>query len=367
MAKINKLSAKATALLPEFREQWRANGLRTGATNRVLSADAVRRAYAWIGQPAPMVLHARGPLEVFAYASLLRTQADNQLGGQLGDQLRDQLWGPLRDQLWGQLRDQLRDQLWDQLGDQLMDPLWDPLWNAIWSYGQAELCWAAYYRFAIDHAGVVVTDRQNQGLAIWEDLGRSSSIVLSWPGVSIVVDHPQTLLFNDLHRLHSVTGPAISYADGYAVYAGNGVRIDPGIGASLLAGRLTADEIRKLGNVEVRRVAVERYESVHGKGAYLADSGAEILHEDTDQYGRPRKLMRIEQGDDEPYVGVQVTNSSPEPDGSHKQYVLRVDPSLRVLPRSGRPSGDGQAMTCHNAVASTFGRRGEDYAPVIET
>lgn len=361
MAKIEKLSAESEALLPDFRERWRSIGLSVGPSDRALSADAVRRAYARIDRPAPIVLHARGPLDAIFFACVLRTQ-NGQLGGQLWGQIRGQLWDQLGGQFEGQLRGQLRGQLWGQIRDQLRG-----VYSAIWSYGQTESYWASYYRFAIEHAGVTVTDRQRSGLAIWEDLARSCSLVLSWSGVTIVVDHPQALLFNEQRRLHSVVGPAISYADGYAVYAVNGVRIDPGIGEALLAGRLTTGAIRDLRNVEVRRVAIERYESVHGKGAYLVASGAQVLHEDVDQHGRPRKLLRIELGDDEPYVGVQVTNSSPEPDGSYKQYVLRVDPELRPLPRSGRPSGDGQAMTCHNAVASTFGRRGEEYAPVMET
>jgi hypothetical protein len=69
-------------------------------------------------------------------------------------------------------------------------------------------------------------------------------------------------------------------------------------------------------------------------------------------------------------VLVEVTNSTPEPDGTRKLYYLRVHPELRPLPDPANPNaqlGAPQAMTCHNAVASTFGRRGEDYHPEIET
>ena len=59
-----------------------------------------------------------------------------------------------------------------------------------------------------------------------------------------------------------------------------------------------------------------------------------------------------------------------------KQYVLPVDPQLRPLP-DGTWSADRQvawlaqqlpqAPTAHNAVASTFGLRGEAYQPCVET
>lgn len=58
-------------------------------------------------------------------------------------------------------------------------------------------------------------------------------------------------------------------------------------------------------------------------------------------------------------------NSTLEPDGSRKDYVLAVHPQLRPLFASG--FGQSQKFTCHNAVASTFGLRGEEYHPEMET
>lgn len=62
---------------------------------------------------------------------------------------------------------------------------------------------------------------------------------------------------------------------------------------------------------------------------------------------------------------VRVVNSTPEPDGSHKRYMLRVHPELRPLLDEGL--GQPQKMTARNAVASTFGLRGEEYAPYAES
>jgi hypothetical protein len=62
---------------------------------------------------------------------------------------------------------------------------------------------------------------------------------------------------------------------------------------------------------------------------------------------------------------VKVRNSTPEPDGSVKDYFLRVHPQLRPMIDGGL--GDPQPMTARNAVASTFGLRGEEYHPTVET
>ena len=63
---------------------------------------------------------------------------------------------------------------------------------------------------------------------------------------------------------------------------------------------------------------------------------------------------------DEPLVMVKVMNSTPEPDGSFKPYFLRVHPELRPLLQDNQV-GEPQYMSGRNAVASTFGLRGEEY------
>ncbi len=56
--------------------------------------------------------------------------------------------------------------------------------------------------------------------------------------------------------------------------------------------------------------------------------------------------------EDEPVVMVEVQNSTPEPDGTHKTYFLRVPPTMQ---------------TAHEAVAWTFGLGGQQYSPSAES
>ncbi|GAA2645547.1 hypothetical protein GCM10009864_04690 [Streptomyces lunalinharesii] len=63
-------------------------------------------------------------------------------------------------------------------------------------------------------------------------------------------------------------------------------------------------------------------------------------------------LWRVDLPDDEPVVMVEVVNSTPEPDGTHRTYWLRVPPRTR---------------TARQGVAWTFGIAEEGYAPVLET
>ena len=80
---------------------------------------------------------------------------------------------------------------------------------------------------------------------------------------------------------------------------------------------------------------------------YLLDSGAEIRH--YDQYGT---LYVTEQSNDEQIVMVRVTNSTPEQNGEHRTYFLRVPPNM---------------MTAREAVAWTFGLTTDEYFPQVES
>ena len=94
------------------------------------------------------------------------------------------------------------------------------------------------------------------------------------------------------------------------------------------------------------------------------DGGAEKLH--TDERGT---LWRKPVPNDEALVMVEVLNSTPEPDGSIKTYFLPCHPELRPnpVPANGMRMGEPQKLTASNAIASTFGLRGEQYAPAQET
>jgi len=116
--------------------------------------------------------------------------------------------------------------------------------------------------------------------------------------------------------------------------------------------RITFAEIQTETNAEVRRVLIERY----GLSRYLLDSKAVRLCED--EFG---EVYKTDVQEDEPLVMVKVMNSTAEPDGSFKPYFLRIHPELRPL-LANNQLGEPQYLSGRNAVASTFGMRGEEYA-----
>jgi len=201
-----------------------------------------------------------------------------------------------------------------------------------------------------------------------ERLARSAFMVLSWRGATILVQHPSIARLDDRQRLHCVDGPALAWPDGYAVYAISGIRLAPERGAAMAAETLTARQILDEPNAEVRRVLVATYNR-GDSGRWVRDLDAQPVHVDVDAMGHPRRLYRIEQPGDEPYTLIEVTNSTPEPDGHRKRYQFRVDPELRPARDRGmrHKSPKPQELTCQNAIASKYGCYGHEFRPAIET
>lgn len=336
--RIMKLTPEQERELPKFRDEWRKIGIRTGhdAECERLGREAVLDAHKEIGAKPPLVLWARSPMEAL----------------RMGDAIERAL-SP----------DEKRKELDAQkLGDRLRR-----IWNQQWSWGQTSGFWVAWYRFALQ-IGVQVSEENDRRLRIHERLAAACYAVISLGGIEILVQHPTVAAFDDRQRLHRTDGPALEWADGYAVFVVHGVRLDTELGARMSSRALTAKEISEHANAEVRRVLVEVH-NAGDTGRYLRELGAKVVDEDLDALGLPRRLLRIEQSGDEPIVAIEVTNSTSEPDGSRKKYTFRCHPELRPLPVPGIRTGFGpsQKPTCQNAIASTYGYLGDEFMLEVQT
>ncbi|WP_246562387.1 DUF6745 domain-containing protein [Streptomyces roseirectus] len=178
-------------------------------------------------------------------------------------------------------------------------------------------------------------------LAGLAEVCRSAGWWWAFEEVAVVCERPVELHRDEAGRLDRGDGPALAFADGFALCAWRGMPVPPGFLdelRTLVPQRIQAEE-----NAELRRVMLEFY----GYERYLTDSGAKPVHRD-----ETGVLWRIEMGIDEPVVMVEVTNSTPEPDGSRNVYWLRVPPRTR---------------TAREGVAWTFGLDASAYAPLQET
>lgn len=167
-----------------------------------------------------------------------------------------------------------------------------------------------------------------------------------WPFERLVIltERPTAIQLDGEGRLHSADGPAVTYPDGLSIWSWQGVTVPRHVIEE--PERITARQIQRESNVEVRHIMLERY----GADRYLRVAGAERVSSDDTGI-----LWCSDMGDGidaEPLVMVEVRNSTPEPDGSHKHYWLRVPPHIR---------------SAREGVAWTFGLPTGDYRPLVES
>ena len=158
--------------------------------------------------------------------------------------------------------------------------------------------------------------------------------------VSILQHRPLEIHRDEQHELHNLNGPAVKYrgcenSTKYSnIYAVHGVRVPK----KVVELDYDVKDIDSEKNAEVRRVMIELY----GQAKYILDSNAKEIH--SDEFGT---LYQKELAEDEPMMMVKVVNSTQEPDGTFKDYWIRVDPKAY-----------GGIKTARAAVASTW--RNED-------
>ncbi len=208
---------------------------------------------------------------------------------------------------------------------------------------------------------------EHEKYAAWEACAKEGGFRIMHEEFCMVSDRPELLTIDEQNRPHNAVGPSHRWRDGWSLYYWHGVRIPYERRHIIEApSTITVAEIEAETNAEVRRVMIERY----GADRYVRDSGAMIMHSVPDDHPliglRGAKLYRKNVPDDESIYCVDVANSTPEPDGSIKRYMLRVDPNAY---------GGRAAQDCIAAIASTWRMEDgsmvfahpEDYCPHIET
>lgn len=183
----------------------------------------------------------------------------------------------------------------------------------------------------------------DEGGPFWRtlvDIADSCGFWLAFEDCVIATDKPTAIHLDDQLRFHNSSGPALAFGD-LKFFFMQGVAVPPAV--VLEPEKITVESIDQEANLEVRRVMLERF----GTGRFVSEAGAEVIDHCGDQI-----LYRREMQNDEPLVMVKVINSTAEPDGTFKEYFLRVPPTV---------------FTVRDAIAWTFGIRGDAYAPDVET
>ena len=293
MKKIESLTPEQIAKFPEYVRKWTDIGLSTKPADRPMAEKAIKAMYSQAGMQEPKIVWCSSPFSKGIARALL---------------INAKLW------------DSVRDSVWDS------------------GYGQHDANWIGFYDFFRNETKLVIETEKLSALTL---LTQSAGWFIPHEHICFVSERHNILNRDNRGRLHSIDAPACAYPDGYAIYAVHGVRVPEYV--VMRPNEITVEKIESETNAEVRRVMVERY----GQYRYLLDSKATQIH--SDDFGT---LYRKEIPNDEPLVMVKVVNSTPEPDGSFKDYFIRVPPQIK---------------RAREAVAWTFGKKEMEYAPCVQT
>jgi hypothetical protein len=284
-------------------------------------------------------------------------QVRARLEDRLGDRVVAQLWNELSARLWVPLRDHLEFQLNDRpafdLGNRLREQLWDRPDGRPFPWGQgrqlgawSEVYWLSLYTRALAIAGFPPSDR----LDALSDAVRAVGSFRPMRGAVVLTDRPTAVHRDPQSRLHAAEGPALTYADGYAVHAWHGTRVPP----DLVAGdgweprRILAER-----NSEIRRCAIER----RGWDRFVGEAGLRQVGAALVDPGNPGQVLRLYDLPGhlrdlyhQPARILVVRNASPDRDGNRRAFGLPV------------PADVPDALS---AVAATFAVSPAEYAALV--
>jgi hypothetical protein len=172
-------------------------------------------------------------------------------------------------------------------------------------------------------------------------LGNQGCAAIFFEDICFVMERPLYMYSDAQGRLHNENGAAMMFGDGYDIYAVEGTLVYPDMIEA--PNWLNVDRIYDETNQEIRRIMLKRYTPEK----FIRDSQAQKIAED--EFG---ELYRKNLPNEQALLFVKVINSTPEPDGTFREYFLRVPPEM---------------VTAREAVAWTFGLMANEYAPVYES
>lgn len=219
----------------------------------------------------------------------------------------------------------------------LLARLTSPLGGGRPAFASAAHCFKTDDSIAIYSALLKLTelDQIRPQLSAYLALAEHVEWILPYGETCWLAERPTVLSIDANGRSHAANGPAIAYADGEKIYAWKGVEVPER--AIVDPSSISIYEVARTRDPVVRRCLID----LMTPERFVALRGATCIARD--EYGKLwRRSWRLDA-----WAAVEVTNGTPEPDGTFKKYFLQV-PAHFQTPRQ--------------AVAWTYGLLPEQYS-----
>lgn len=340
--------------------RWRALRRATGQTDRVLAEDAIATLYAVAGRPPPTrIVWSRSPVEMAQSWLAQRSSAGQAFINEFLAAAKSGVARELDDLASASVRNELL------MHEGLARPPYSTLLMDLGASGGMRRSQGLRHllrrlRYSVSPQFPQVThcfhsdaelpvyaflaEQREGGIAkimpAYVALAENSEWVLPCDFICWLSDRPVEVNCDSNERLHSANGPALRYGDGWQTFAWKNVPVP-----EFAIQNPSAIELSHIANAEVgpqRRSLIE----IMTPERFVMMRGADCIAQDP--FGR----LWLRNWRFDAWAAVEVTNGTPEPDGSFKSYFLQVPAHMRS-PRQ--------------AVAWTYGMREEDYNVVQRT
>jgi len=210
-----------------------------------------------------------------------------------------------------------------------------PIHCAAWDCG-APPHWRSRADFSMEGRLAVAAPLTAMGIdipAMKDHIALARTASWWWPlhSVAIATERPEQIITDDRGRLHNPDGPAVTYRDGFSIYAWRNTPVP----ADLIENGWDVPRIIAERNTEIRRCAIERL----GWDIFLDELGGKPIASAPDPgnpgftldlYDFPEQLLNVGQQRG-PRRVLLCTNGSVERDGTRRRYGLLV-PSRHTDP-----------------------------------
>jgi len=329
MNEIKTLTPEQISRFPFYVDKWVTIGYSTKPTDFKEAIKCAKKTYKLAGLPEPKIFLGpfNTPYESWAAQFLLKTLEGKRF----------------------KTSDDINDTVKAMVADAIKNKTL-PLANCgAFAFGNQEY-WLSFYDYFLQEFDLDCC-KQLEGLM---NMAKVCGWWIPLKNVCIFTHPPEAIHRDNQGRSHNLNGPAIKFRGDYRncdVYVIHGIRVSK----KIVDRDYTVQDIDKESNVEVRRIMIELY----GQEKYLLDSNASVIH--SDDFG---SLYSKPLNGDEPLMMVKVVNSTPEPDGSFKDYFIRVDPRVYGGLKKAK---DAVASTWRNRDGSLVFPDPSQYNPDIET
>ena len=351
--KLDKLTPAQIAKFPEYVREWVDIGLRTGPIDRATFERAARACYrhAKLAEPSFVIAvdsplatalapsYARALLDALRPGGKVRSQVGSQVWSQVESQVRSQVESQVESQVRSQVRSQVESQVWSQVWSQVESQVWSQVGSQVESDlnncigGQFWASWHAYSSF-FESETDVLGEALSECSRDYADAARSACWWSPHREFVIACQRPVAIHRDDDGRLHSETGMAIYWPDGWGLYMWHGVSVPRGIIER--PEQITVEQIKAERNAEVRRIMRERY----GDSRYLVDIGAKVIDADTVAVDRlaPRSkhIHRALMSDDEGNRWLVGSDGS-----TRRTYLMRVPNDIETCSQAHSALANG--------------------------